>query len=139
MQRLIGRPDSYHLHETPDRLALMRAGSIKAYAMTSTTRSPAADIPTFLELGLPSLSFTNWYGLFAPKRTPRDIISKLHAATAEALRDPAVRLRLADLGFELFPREQQSPEALGLLVRTGAEKWWPIIKQFGINLAKQPC
>jgi tripartite-type tricarboxylate transporter receptor subunit TctC len=118
---------------TPDRLALMQAGSIKAYAVTGDTRSLAADIPTFRELGLRSLSFTNWYGLFAPKGTPRDIIGKLNAAVVDALADWAMQSRLADLGFEVFPRERQTPEALGAMQRADAEKWWPLIKEFGIR------
>jgi tripartite-type tricarboxylate transporter receptor subunit TctC len=118
---------------TPDRLALMQAGSIKAIAATGDTRALVADIPTFRELGLPSLSFTNWYGLFAPKGTPKEMVGKLHAATLGALADPAVRSRLADLGFEVFPREEQTPESLGALVKADAAKWWPIIKEFGIK------
>jgi tripartite-type tricarboxylate transporter receptor subunit TctC len=112
----------------------VRAGTIKAYAVTSDTRLAAApDIPTFGESGLPTLSWTAWYGLFAPKGTPRDIIGKLNAAAVGALADPAVRSRFRDLGFEGFPRERQTPETLGVLVKTGAEKWWPIIKAAGIK------
>ena len=114
---------------TPLQLPLVRAGSIKAYAVTSDTRlALAPDIPTFAEMGLPSLSFSNWYGLFAPKGTPRDIIGKLNAAVVEALADPAVRSRLIDFGYGDFPREQQTPEALGAMQKADAEKWWPIIK-----------
>jgi tripartite-type tricarboxylate transporter receptor subunit TctC len=119
---------------TPDQLALMRAGSIKAYAVTSDTRlAGAPNIPTFAEMGLPALSWSAWYGLFAPKGTPKDIITKLNAAAVDALADPAVRSRFANLGQEIFPREQQTPEALGLMVKGDAEKWWPIIKELGIN------
>jgi tripartite-type tricarboxylate transporter receptor subunit TctC len=114
----------------PDQLPLMRAGSIKAYAVTSTTRlAVAPDIPTFAEMGLPVLTWSPWYGLFAP----RDITGRLNAAAVEALADPAVQSRLVDLGFEVFPREQQTPEALGALVKADAEKWWPIIKAAGIR------
>src|ERR1700693_4995744 len=110
-------------------LPLVRAGSIKAYAMTSDTRLAAApDIPTFAEMGLPALSYSEWVGLFAPRGTPRDIIDRLNAAAVEALADPAVRARLVEFGSEIFPREQQTPEALGAMVRGDAEKWWPIIK-----------
>jgi tripartite-type tricarboxylate transporter receptor subunit TctC len=116
------------------QLPLVRAGSIKAYAVTSDTRSALApDIPTFAEMGLPRLSLSGWFGLFVPRGTPRDIIDKLNAAVAEALADPSVRSRLADLGQEIFPREQQTPEALGALVKADAEKWWPIIKAAGIK------
>jgi tripartite-type tricarboxylate transporter receptor subunit TctC len=119
---------------TPDGLPLVRAGSLKAYATTGNTRLRAApDIPTFAELGVPTVSYSTWYGLFAPKGTPRDIIGKLNAAAVEALTDPAVRSRLADLGEEVFPREQQTPEALGALVKADADKWWPIIKELGIK------
>jgi tripartite-type tricarboxylate transporter receptor subunit TctC len=113
---------------------LVRAGSIRAYVVTSDTRSALApDIPTFAEMGLPALSYSAWGALFAPKGTPRDIIGKLNAASVEALADPAVRSRFADLGSEIFPREQQTPEALGALQKADIEKWWPIIKELGIK------
>jgi tripartite-type tricarboxylate transporter receptor subunit TctC len=118
----------------PDLLPLMRGGSVKAYAVTSDTRlALAPDIPTFAEMGRPTLSRSFWWGLFAPRGTPTDIIGKLNAAAVEALADPAVRSRLVDLGLEIFPREQQTPEALGALQKADAEKWWPIIKALGIK------
>jgi tripartite-type tricarboxylate transporter receptor subunit TctC len=122
------------LFTAPDRLPLVRAGSIKAYAVTGDTRlAIAPDIPTFAEMGLPALSFSNWVGLFAPKGTPRGIIRRLNASVMDALADPALRSQFADLGFEVFPRERQTPEALGALVKADAEKWWPIIKESGIR------
>jgi tripartite-type tricarboxylate transporter receptor subunit TctC len=72
-------------------------------------------------------------GLFAPKGTPRDIIGRLNAAVVEALGDPAVRSQFADLGFEVVPRDQQTPEALGAVVKADAAKWWPLIKEFWIK------
>ena len=118
---------------TPEQLQLVRSGSIKAYAATGDMRlSVAPDIPTFAEAGLP-LFFSLWFGLFAPKSTPRQIIVTLNTAVREALAEPEVRGRLADLGYEFFPPEQQSPETLGTMVRAGAEKWWPIIKELGIK------
>jgi tripartite-type tricarboxylate transporter receptor subunit TctC len=130
---IAGQIDLYF--DGPFQLALMRAGSIKAFAVTSDTRlALAPEIPTFSEMGLPSLSYSEWYGLFAPRHTPRDIVDKLNAAVVEALANPDVRSRLANIGDELFPREQQTPEALGTLVKANAEKWWPIIKEFGIKV-----
>jgi tripartite-type tricarboxylate transporter receptor subunit TctC len=118
----------------PDQLPVMRAMSIKAYAVTSDMRIAAApEIPTFREMGLPTLSYTSWGGLFAPKGTPRDIIGKLNAAAVEAVADPAVHSRFTDLGFEIFPRGQETPEVLAALVKAGSEKWWPIIKELGIR------
>jgi tripartite-type tricarboxylate transporter receptor subunit TctC len=118
----------------PDGLPLVRAGSLKAYAVTGKTRLTAApDIPTFAELGFPTVFWSAWFGLFAPKGTPKDIIGKLNAAAVEALADPAVRSRLADLGQDIFAPERQTPEALGALVKADAEKWWPVIKELGIK------
>jgi tripartite-type tricarboxylate transporter receptor subunit TctC len=114
-----------------DGLSLMRAGSIKAYAVTSERRLAGA--PTVAEIGYPNLAFSAWFALFAPKNTPKEIIAKLNAATVEALADPGVRSRFADLGFDVFPREQQTPEALGTLQKAEAAKWWPLIKEFGIK------
>lgn len=117
-----------------DAMTLVRAGSIKAFAVVSDRRAAAAaDIPTFAEMGLPGVSYTSWYGLFAPRGTPKEIVGRLNAAAVEALADPAVRSQIADLRLEVFPPEQQTPEALGALVRAGAEKWWPIIKEFSIK------
>src|SRR5262249_9584801 len=115
-------------------LSLMRAGSIKAYAVTSDTSLPQApELPTFAEMGLPALSYSSWYGLFAPKGTPKEIIDRLNAAIVQALADPAVQSRLANLGVEVFPSERQTPEAVNALVKADSEKWWPLIKEFGIK------
>jgi tripartite-type tricarboxylate transporter receptor subunit TctC len=117
-----------------DQLPLVRAGTIKAYAVTSEARMAfAPDLPTFAEMGLPALSYSIWWAIFAPKGTPRDIIGKLNVAVLETLADPAVRSRLTDLGLEIFPREQQRPDALGAMQRADAEKWWPLIKEFRIK------
>jgi tripartite-type tricarboxylate transporter receptor subunit TctC len=122
------------LFGTPDQLPLMRAGNIKAYAVTSSTRiAMASEIPTFAEMGLPALSYAEWIALFAPKGTPRDIIGKLHAAAVEALADPATKSRLVELGFGVFPRESQTPDALGAQMKADADKWWPVIKGLGIK------
>ena len=117
-----------------DSLPLMQAGNIKAYAVASDTRvAIAPDIPTFAEMGLPTLSYSEWFGLFAPKGTPKDIISRLNAAAVEALADPAVRSRIVEVGFDIFPRVQQTPEALGARLKADAVKWLPLIKEFGIR------
>jgi tripartite-type tricarboxylate transporter receptor subunit TctC len=122
------------LFDAPDALTLVRAGTIKAYAVDSDTRRALApDIPTFAEMGLPNVSYHSWYGLFAPSGTPKEIIGKLNTAAAEALADPIVRSRLTELGLQIFPREQHTPEALGALVKEAAEKWSPIIKELGIK------
>ena len=115
-------------------LPLVRAGSEKAYAVAGEARTALApDIPTFAEMGLPALTYANWYALFAPRGTPKEIISKLSAASVEALADPAARSRLAELGYEAFPRERQTPEVLAALQKADAERWWPIMKELGLK------
>jgi tripartite-type tricarboxylate transporter receptor subunit TctC len=115
-------------------LPQVRAGTIKAYAVTTKNRLAAApDVPTVDEAGLPGFYASNWRALFVPKGTPKAIVDKLNAAVVEALADPAVRQRLADLGQEIPPRAQQSPEALGALQKADIEKWWPIIKAANIK------
>ena len=115
-------------------LPQVRTGMIKAYAVTAKSRLPAApDIPTVDEAGLPGFHFASWQALYAPKGTPGSVVAKLHAAVVDALADPEVRRRLADLGQDIFPREQQTPEALAALQQADIEKWWPIIKAANIK------
>ena len=112
----------------------VRAGEFKAYAVSAKRRLAAApDIPTVAEAGFPRLDATVWFGFFAPAGTPHDIVAKLNAATVEALSDPNVRTRLADLALEIFPREKQTPAALAAIQKTEIEKWWPIIKAANIK------
>jgi tripartite-type tricarboxylate transporter receptor subunit TctC len=107
----------------------VRAGSIKAYAVLAPDRLPQApEIPTADEAGLPGFHVSVWNGFWAPKGTPRDVIATLNAAVVSILAEPELRRRLIDLAYELPPREQQTPAALGALQKAEIEKWWPIIK-----------
>jgi tripartite-type tricarboxylate transporter receptor subunit TctC len=112
----------------------VRAGTIKPYGVTAKTRLLSApDIPPLDEAGLPGFDISQWYGLWLPKGAPKNIVAKINAAVMDALADPTVRARLADVGQEIFPRDQQTPEALGAFQKADAEKWWPIIKELGIK------
>jgi len=113
----------------------VRKGRIKAFAVTARSRLEAApDIPTVDEAGLPGFYFSRWHALWAPKDTPKDVIAKLNDAAVRALADPYVSSQLADLGQEIFPRGQQTPEALGAYHKAEVERWWPIIKAAGIKV-----
>jgi tripartite-type tricarboxylate transporter receptor subunit TctC len=112
----------------------VRAGAIKALANLSPQRSQAIpDIPTPDEAGVPGFYMSGWFGLFAPKGTPTDIIAKINSAMAQALTDPAVQGRLHDLGLDIATRAQQTPEGLAAFQKAEIEKWWPIIKAAGIR------
>jgi tripartite-type tricarboxylate transporter receptor subunit TctC len=115
-------------------LAMVQSGLLRAYAVTDGTRlASAPDIPTVDEAGFPQLHLSVWGGLFVPKGTPKSVIAKLNSAATTALADPAARRQLANIGQEVVPREQQTPEALAALQKADIEKWWPIIKAANIK------
>jgi tripartite-type tricarboxylate transporter receptor subunit TctC len=119
-------------------LPQIRAGKIKAVANLSAQRSASMpDIPTADETGVPGLYMSGWFGFFAPKGTPKDVIAKLNAATVEALADPAIQKRFTELGLDVAPRQQQTPEGLAAFQKAEIDKWWPIIKSAGIGAQAQ--
>jgi tripartite-type tricarboxylate transporter receptor subunit TctC len=118
----------------PNSLPHIRAGTIKSYAVMAKTRlRTASDVPTVDEAGLPGLYMATWEAIWAPKGTPMSVVARLNGAVVDALATPAVRSRLADLGEEIFPRNQQTPESLAALHKAELEKWWPIIKAANIK------
>jgi tripartite-type tricarboxylate transporter receptor subunit TctC len=87
------------------------------------------------EAGVPGLYVSAWQAVWAPKGTPAAVIDKLNGAMVAALADPALRARLADLGEDIFPPEQQTPAALAAWQKAEIDKWWPILK--AANVAAQ--
>jgi tripartite-type tricarboxylate transporter receptor subunit TctC len=115
-------------------LPQVRAGRIKAYSVMAGTRLAAApEIPTVDEAGLPGFYFSLWFGLWAPKGTPKDVIARLNNAVVDTMAEPSIRQKIAERSMEIPPRAQQTPEALGAFHRAEIEKWWPIIKAAGIK------
>jgi tripartite-type tricarboxylate transporter receptor subunit TctC len=113
----------------------MKAGAIKVYAVTAKNRiATAPDVPTTDEAGLPGFYFSFWHALWAPKGTPPEVIARLNGALRQALADPPIRQKLIDLAQEIFPPEEQTPQALGTFQQAEIDKWWPIIKEVGIKI-----
>ena len=129
MQDLLAEQIDFMIEPASNFKSLVAAGSVKPYAITGRTRLPSSpDIPTADEAGLPGFFASLWYGLWVPKNTPKDIIARLNATMVQVLADPPVKERLTELGIEITPLAQQSPEALRAFQKAEAERWWPIIK-----------
>jgi len=115
-------------------LPQVRAGTVKALANLSPQRSASMpDIPSADESGVPGLYIAGWFGLFAPKGTPADVVTKLDIAMVQSLADPSVGARFAEFGLDVAPREQETPEGLAAFHKAEIAKWWPIIKAAGIR------
>src|SRR6516225_6768445 len=134
MQDLLAEQIDFMIEPASNFKALIGSGSVKPFAVTGKTRlSSAPEIPTADEAGLPGFYASLWYGLWVPKGTSKDIVAKLNATMTQALFDPQVRQRFDELGIQISPIDQQSPDALGALQKADAERWWPIIKAANIR------
>jgi tripartite-type tricarboxylate transporter receptor subunit TctC len=112
-----------------------RAGNVKVLANLSPRRSPVVpDVPTTDEAGIPGLYASGWFALFGPRGMAKEVVAKLNTAMMAALTDAKVRERIAVLGLEIAPREQQSPEALAAFQKAEIDKWWPVIKAANIKV-----
>jgi tripartite-type tricarboxylate transporter receptor subunit TctC len=134
MQDLVAGQIDFTFGQTANALAQVRAGQVRAYAVTAKTRlASAPNIPTVDEAGLPDFYISVWHALWAPKDTPNEVVSKLNAAVKDTLADASVVQRFAALGNEVPPQPQQSPEALRAYHLAEIQKWWPIIKAANIK------
>lgn len=123
------------IDQTSNSIAQVRAGTIRAYAVTDDKRvESASDVPTTDEGGLSGFHMTLWSGLWVPKDTPKDIVAKLNAAAVDAMNDPAVRKKFEDLGLQMPPRDKLSPQALGDWQKAEIAKWWPMIKAANVKV-----
>jgi tripartite-type tricarboxylate transporter receptor subunit TctC len=135
MQDLVAGQIDMMLDTPALSLPQMRAGTIKAYAVTAKTRlALAPEIPTTDEAGLPGFYFSFWHAFWVPHGTPKDIVAMLNKAVVQTLADPMVHQKLVDLSQDIFPRDQLTPEALGEFHKAEIDKWWPIIKEAGIKV-----
>jgi tripartite-type tricarboxylate transporter receptor subunit TctC len=134
MQDLVAGRIDLLFDQPADVLPQIKAGTVKAYAVTAKRRlTVAPEIPTVDEAGLSGLYLTPWQSIWAPHGTPAAAIAKLNAAAVAALADPDVRKRLGDLAQEVVPRDRQTPSALGYYYTAEIDKWWPVIKAAGLK------
>jgi tripartite-type tricarboxylate transporter receptor subunit TctC len=135
MQAMLGGQVDLMILQAAAALPQARAGAVKILANLSPARSPGVPaVPTSDEGGVPGLYAPGWFALFAPRGTPREAIARLNAAMTEALADPALRARFADLGLDIAPKAQQTPQGLAAFHRAEIEKWWPVINAAGIKV-----
>jgi tripartite-type tricarboxylate transporter receptor subunit TctC len=122
------------IDQISNSISQVRAGTIRAYAVTGDKRAEtASDVPTTDEAGLSGFHMTLWSGLWAPKGTPKDIVAKLNRAAVEAMNDPEVRKQMENLGLQMPLADQLTPEALAAVQKAEIEKWWPMLKAAGVR------
>jgi tripartite-type tricarboxylate transporter receptor subunit TctC len=131
---LVGGQVDYMCDQIVNLVEQIKAGSIKAYAIATLERSPALpDVPTTKEAGLPEFEVSAWNAVFAPKGTPRDIVTKLNDALSKALDDENTRKRLLDLGGVIPDKNGRTPTYLADFVKREVDRWTPILKAAGVT------
>ena len=129
---LVGGQVDVMFDNLPSSIGQIRAGTLRPIAVTSLTRSPALpDVPTIAESGVPGFDASSWFAIFAPAKTPKAIVDKINKAVNEALADPAVKQRYAEVGAEI---RIMTPEQLGAFQKAEQEKWAKVVKISGAKV-----
>ncbi len=133
MQDILGGNVDFMCDQTTNTTGQIKAGKVKAYAVTTAKRVPSLpDLPTLQESGLPKFEVAVWHGLYAPKGTPKPVIDKLTAALQAALKDANVKTRFAELGTEPVAADRATPDALRAQLKSQIDLWGPIIKKASV-------
>jgi tripartite-type tricarboxylate transporter receptor subunit TctC len=111
-------------------LPLIQGEKLRGLAVTTAKRTAAIDLPTIAESGVPGFDVSSWYAIFAPAKTPPDIIKKMHADIVAGLSDPGIKQRLEQLGVVVLG---STPQELAAHLRSEMDKWGPVIKEAGIT------
>jgi tripartite-type tricarboxylate transporter receptor subunit TctC len=135
MQALVAGQIDLMFDQLSNSMPQLRSGAIRSYAVMAKMRAAAApEIPTVDEAGLREFYEPVWHGMWAPKGTPEDVLNALNKGLVQALANSNINKRLADLGQETFPTEQQTREALGAYHKAEIAKWWPIVRAAGVKV-----
>ncbi len=133
MTDLLGGQIDLMCDQTTNTSSHIKAGKIKAYAVTTPARVPSLpDVPTTQEAGMPAIEIAVWHALYAPKGTPKEAVDKLSTALKKALKDPKVVERFAELGTEPVAEDRAMPEALGAFLTSEIDRWKPVIEAAGV-------
>jgi len=133
MQDLIGGRIDYMCDTIQTGAAQAKAGTVKGIAVMAPKRVPIiADLATSGEQGLPGVEATVWNAFFLPKGTPDPIVRKLNKAMSDTIDNPNIRKRLEELGLEILPPEQRSPDYLAKFLPQDIERWGKVVKAAGI-------
>jgi tripartite-type tricarboxylate transporter receptor subunit TctC len=133
MNDLLGGQVDFMCDQTTNNASQIKAAKVKAYGVTTKARLAALpNVPTMSEAGMPDFTVTVWHAMYAPKGTPSEVVNKLSKALQEALKDPTLKQRFADLGSEPVAQERATPEALRAYLKSEIDKWSPVIKQAGV-------
>lgn len=137
MNDLIGGQVDFTCDQAVNVVSNVSAGAIKGYAVTSRAKAAALpDLPTAEQSGLKGFDLSIWYGLWAPKGTPKPVVDKLVSTLQAALADPAVKDKLATLGATTVAKERATPSALDAHLNAEIAKWGPVIKNAGVTAAQ---
>jgi len=132
LQDLVGGQLQVVIDNIPPYLPQVKAGKIRALAVTSAKRSPAApELPTVEEAGVKGYEASSWFGLMAPAGTPADIVAKIAAESQRMLQTPDMRERLLALGAQPVGN---TPDEFAKFVRDEIAKWGAVIKNAGVTL-----
>ena len=134
LQALMSGEADVNISQIGGSIQHVRSGKLRAYMVTANARQNAApEVPSADEAGMPGLYTSVWPAIWVPAKTPRDIITKLNASIVETLAEDNIRKRFADIGQDIPPRAEQTPQALAAYHKAEIDKWWPLMKAAGIK------
>jgi tripartite-type tricarboxylate transporter receptor subunit TctC len=131
---LVSGQFDYMVDQAVNVLPQIKSGNIKALGVSTTKRlSQLPDVPTIDESGLKGYEVTIWNGFFAPKGTPKDVVTKLNKALVTALSDEKVKVRLTELAVDLPQGKETTPDALAAQLKASIDKWVPAVRAAGVK------